>query len=62
MSLFGIYAHGITETWVVTKALIGPVACESQSERHMAENIKTWKKEALESIGMIEAGLLPQDA
>ena len=30
MGLFGIYAHGITETWVVEKVLIGLVACESQ--------------------------------
>ena len=30
MGLFGIYAHGITDTWVVEKALIGLVACESE--------------------------------
>ena len=60
MGLSGIYAHGITESWVVEKALIGLVACES--ERHTAENIKKWTKEALESIGMTKVGLLPQDA
>ena len=48
MGLFGIYAHGITETWVMEKALIGLVACES--ERHTAENIATWTKEALVDI------------
>ena len=56
MGLFGIYAHGITENWVMEKALIGLVACET--ERHTAENIKKWTKEALESIGVTEAGLL----
>ena len=50
MGLFGIYAHGITETWVMEKALIGLVACEA--ERHTAENITRWTKEALESIGL----------
>ena len=30
MGLFGIYAHGITETWVMEKALIGLVACETK--------------------------------
>eukprot|EP00966_Prymnesium_polylepis_P291028 6721143-Prymnesium_polylepis.2 len=34
MGLFGIFAHGITETWVMEKALIGLVACEK--ERHTA--------------------------
>ena len=29
MSLFGIFAHGITESWIMEKALIGLVACES---------------------------------
>ena len=28
MGLFGIFAHGITETWVMEKALICLVACE----------------------------------
>ena len=37
MGLFGIYAHGITETWKLEKALIGLVACET--ERHNATNI-----------------------
>ena len=60
MGLFGIYAHGITDTWVLEKALIGLVACES--ERHTAENIKKWTKEALQSIGLTEEGLLPQDS
>ena len=40
MGLFGIYAHGITETWVIEKALIGLVACAS--ERHTAKNIRKW--------------------
>ena len=30
MGLFGIYAHGITETWVMEKALIGLVACDDK--------------------------------
>ncbi len=30
MGLFGIYAHGITETWVLEKKLIALVACESK--------------------------------
>ena len=50
MGLFGIYAHGITDTWKMEKALIGLVACES--ERHTAENITKWTKEALEGIGL----------
>ena len=50
MGLFGIYAHGITETWVIEKKLIGLVACESQ--RHTAENITTWTNDALKSISM----------
>ena len=49
MGLFGIYAHGTAETWVMEKALIGLVACES--ERHTAENIKKWTAEALTDIG-----------
>ena len=32
------------------KALIGLVACES--ERHTAENIAKWTKEALEKLGL----------
>ena len=56
MGLFGIYAHGITETWVMEKALIGLVACESK--RHTAENIKVWTKEALKEIGLTAAKLL----
>ena len=36
MGLFGIYAHGFTETWVMEKALIGLVACETK--RHNADN------------------------
>ena len=50
MGLFGIYAHGITETWKMEKALIGLVACES--ERHTAVNIAKWTKEALTDIGL----------
>ena len=38
LGLFGIYAHGMTETWAMVKALIGLVACESK--RHTAENLK----------------------
>ena len=57
MGLLGIYAHGITDTWVIEKALIGLVACEY--ERDTAVNIDRWTKEALESIGMTKAGLLP---
>ena len=43
MALFGIYAHGITETCKMEKALIALVACEK--ERHTAENIKKWTDE-----------------
>ena len=50
MGLFGIYAHGITETWVMEKYLIGLVACSDK--RHTGENIEKWTDEALESIGM----------
>ena len=50
MGLFGIYAHGITETWVLEKALIGLVACEA--ERHTAENIKKWTEQALTDMGL----------
>ena len=50
MGLFGIYAHGITETWVIEKALIGLVACETKS--HTAENITTWTNQALADMGM----------
>ena len=56
MGLFGIYAHGITDTWVVEKALIGLVACES--ERHTAVNISKWTNEALHDIGVHAAGLM----
>ena len=49
MGLFGsIYAHGMTDTWVMEKVLIGLVACES--ERHTHENIKKWTDEALEGM------------
>ena len=54
MGLFGIYAQ--TDTWVMEKALIGLVACES--ERHTAENIKKWTKEALEGVGLTATKLL----
>ena len=50
MGLFGIFAHGITETWVMEKALIGLVACEK--ERHTAVNITKWTDEALKAIGL----------
>ena len=57
MGLFGIYAHGITETWVISeKALIGLVACAS--ERHTAENTKKWTTEALNGIGLNAQELL----
>ena len=59
MGLFGIFAHGITETWLMEKALIGLVACEK--ERHTAENITKWTKEALEAIGLTAEGLLAQE-
>ena len=58
MGLFGIYAHGITETWVMEKALIGLVACEK--ERHTAENIKKWTEEALTDIGFTTEKLMAQ--
>ena len=56
MGLFGIYAHGITETWVMEKALIGLIACEK--ERHTAVNIKKWTTEALTDIGLVKDKLL----
>ena len=55
----GIFVHGITETWVMEKALIGLVACEK--ERHTAENISKWTEEALEAIGLTAEGLLAPD-
>jgi hypothetical protein len=59
MGLFGIFAHGITESWVMEKALIGLVA--SEKERHTAENITKWTKEELEAIGLTAVGLLGQE-
>ena len=53
MGLFGIYTHGITETFIMEKALIGLVACAS--ERHTAENIVKWTDEAF-----VEMGLTPE--
>ena len=50
MGLFGIYAHGISESWVMEKALIGLVAYES--ERHTAANITKWTVDALDGIGL----------
>ena len=50
MGLFGIYAHGITETFEMEKYLIALIACDS--ERHTAQNIKRWTVEALEGIGL----------
>ena len=38
------------------KALIGLVACES--ERHTAENIEKWTKEALEAMGLTSEKIL----
>ena len=37
MGLSVIFAHGITDTWLMEKALIGLVACEKV--RHTAVNI-----------------------
>ena len=37
MGLFGIFADGITETWVVEKKLIGLVFVACESERHTAQ-------------------------
>ncbi len=57
MGLCGVYAHGITETWVLEKALVGLVACEA--ERHTAENIKKWtEQQALADMGLTTEGLL----
>ena len=56
MGLFGIYAHGITETWVMEKKLIGLVACEK--EKHTADNIVKWTKQALVGVGLTAEGLL----
>ena len=56
MGLFGIFAHGITETWVMEKALIGLVACEK--ERHTAANIEKWTEETLKAIGFTHKKLL----
>jgi hypothetical protein len=50
MGLFGIYAHGITDTWSMEKALIGLIACST--ERHTADNIRKWTVEALEGMDM----------
>ena len=56
MGLFGIFAHGITETFVMEKYLIALIACDS--ERHTAPNIAKWTKEALEGIGLTHQELL----
>ena len=48
----------MTETWVMEKALIGLVACESK--RHTAENIKKWTEEALKDIGLTAANLVEE--
>ena len=58
--LFGIFAHGITETWVVEKKLIGLVACESERHTAESEHQEVWTTEALESIGITAAGVLGQ--
>ena len=56
MGLFGIYAHSISDTWVLETALIGLVGCESK--RHTAEHIQMWTDEALKGIGLTAANLL----
>ena len=56
VGLFGIYAHGITESWMMEKALVGLVACNT--ERHTAPNIIKWTQEALTSIGLTAEELL----
>ena len=56
MSLFGIYAHGMTESWKMEKALIALVAAES--ERHTSENIQKWTDDALKTIGLKASELL----
>ena len=38
MGLFGIFAHGITETWKMEKALIGLVACASEVRRASSDH------------------------
>jgi len=53
MGLFGIFAHDITETYKMEKALMGLVACETK--RHTAPNIKKWTDEAMEAIGLTPA-------
>ena len=58
MGLFGIYAHGMTESWVVEKTLIGLVACASK--RHTADNIKKWTDQALTNMGLSAAKLLEE--
>ena len=55
MGLFGIYAHGISKTFVLEKALIGLVACASW--RHTGDNIKKWTDEALLAMGLSPAML-----
>ena len=56
MSLFGIYAHGMTKSWKMEKYLIGLVAAEK--ERHTAENIAKWTKEALLQMNLTAVKLL----
>ena len=56
MGLFGIYAHGMTEAWIMEKVLIGLVACES--ERHTAENIKVWTEETIKDLGLTAQKML----
>ena len=62
MGLFGIYAHGSSETWVVEKALIGLVACESKRHTdHTAENIRcdaSWTDDALKDMGLVATELV----
>ena len=56
MGLFGIFAHGMCDTFEMEKALIGLVACEA--ERHTAVNITRWTEAALKGIGLTVKDLL----
>jgi hypothetical protein len=59
IALLGSEGKALGRDFIQEKALIGLVACES--ERHTAVNIAKWTKEALESIGLTEAGLLGEE-
>ena len=43
------------------KVLIGLVACACEKERHTADNIAKWTKEALEAMGLTPEGLFAPD-